>query len=235
MPDRPGYGATGGPATGPTGNADAVAAMLAGRGAAPAVVVGHSYGGVIALRLAQRHPAAASALVLVASAGTRSALSWPDRLLGLPLVGEAVAFAGMRGVGHVAHWTARRTRAAGLGRLTRALGMPPERLESHTAAWRSGDTWRSFAVEQRGLIEETPVIEAGLGALDLPVVVVAGRRDVVVPPRAADELAAALPRSELIWLAGGHLLPWQAAAEVADVIARVAADAAPGSASDVDA
>jgi pimeloyl-ACP methyl ester carboxylesterase len=66
MPDLPGYGHTPGLDSGPLGlaaHADWLADWLHGAGAAPAVVLGHSMGGVVALLLAERHPEAVSAVI----------------------------------------------------------------------------------------------------------------------------------------------------------------------------
>jgi len=52
--------------------ADAVAAAIAGRVDGPALVVGHSFGGQVALRLAERAPALVRALLLVVSSGIAS-------------------------------------------------------------------------------------------------------------------------------------------------------------------
>jgi pimeloyl-ACP methyl ester carboxylesterase len=52
--------------------ADVLALLAAREDMTPAAYVGHSFGGLVALRLALRHPAAVSALVLMASAGVSS-------------------------------------------------------------------------------------------------------------------------------------------------------------------
>jgi (E)-2-((N-methylformamido)methylene)succinate hydrolase len=52
--------------------ADAVAGAIEGRDGAPALVVGHSFGGQVALRLAVRHPRLVRGLVLVVSSGVAS-------------------------------------------------------------------------------------------------------------------------------------------------------------------
>ena len=52
--------------------ADAAAAAMQARAQAPAIVVGHSFGGQVALRLAVRHPALVRALLLVVSSGVAS-------------------------------------------------------------------------------------------------------------------------------------------------------------------
>lgn len=81
-PDRPGYGGTGGPALGLAANADALAGLLDHAGISAATVVGHSWGGGVALALAQRHPGRVSGLVLVASIGTAAGLGTFDRVRG---------------------------------------------------------------------------------------------------------------------------------------------------------
>src|SRR5919198_5327203 len=52
--------------------ADAVAAAIAARVEGPALVAGHSFGGQIALRLAERNPGLVRALLLVVSSGVAS-------------------------------------------------------------------------------------------------------------------------------------------------------------------
>ncbi|MFL5886032.1 MAG: alpha/beta fold hydrolase, partial [Thermoleophilaceae bacterium] len=56
VPDRPGYGSTGGRAAGIADNADALAGMLVDRGVDSAIVAGHSWGAGVAIALAERHP-----------------------------------------------------------------------------------------------------------------------------------------------------------------------------------
>ncbi|HZU78794.1 MAG TPA: alpha/beta hydrolase, partial [Acidimicrobiales bacterium] len=55
-PDRPGYGRSQQAPVSMRENADLLADMLAARAAAPAVVVGHSYGGGIAILMAAHRP-----------------------------------------------------------------------------------------------------------------------------------------------------------------------------------
>src|SRR4051812_38205880 len=71
IPDLPGHGGSTRLAATPTlaGFADRVATVLEHEEASPAVVVGHSLGGVVALRLAARRPDAVAAVVLAAAAG----------------------------------------------------------------------------------------------------------------------------------------------------------------------
>lgn len=69
VPDLPGHGGSEPlPAPSLSGFADAVATLLD----EPAAVFGHSLGGVVALRLAERHPGLVRSLVLAAPAGISS-------------------------------------------------------------------------------------------------------------------------------------------------------------------
>jgi pimeloyl-ACP methyl ester carboxylesterase len=93
VPDLPGHGASDPlPAASITGFADAVAELLD----EPTGVVGHSMGGLVALRLAERRPELVRGLVLAAPAGISS--SSRAALVFLTLVGivKPARFAGRR-------------------------------------------------------------------------------------------------------------------------------------------
>ncbi|CAM3918274.1 alpha/beta fold hydrolase [Smaragdicoccus niigatensis] len=71
-------------------DADRVAEVVS----APAIVVGHSRGGLVATALAERHPELVKRLVLVNATPTRdsriSATGLSERILEIPLVGEVI-------------------------------------------------------------------------------------------------------------------------------------------------
>ena len=81
--DRPGYGASPRSAGGFTAGARAVLADLDARGIDRAVLVGHSYGGGVALATAQLAPERVEALILLAGVGP-GCLTWADRVLAGP-------------------------------------------------------------------------------------------------------------------------------------------------------
>ncbi|MGH9297771.1 MAG: alpha/beta fold hydrolase, partial [Acidimicrobiales bacterium] len=87
----------------------------------------------------------------------------------------------------------------------------------------TGRERRSFLVEQRALIDETPSIESRLPRLYVPTAIVQGTSDHIVPAHAARSLAALIPGAELILCHGaGHLLPFDQEETVAGVVRRYA-------------
>src|ERR1700729_204744 len=108
--DRPGYGSSHLPAGGFAANARAVLDDLDARGITRAVLVGHSYGGGVALSAAALAPGRVEAVVLLASVGPGCLTIW-DRLLAAPGAGQLCALAAWR----LTPWMAR-ARLAGIAR-----------------------------------------------------------------------------------------------------------------------
>jgi pimeloyl-ACP methyl ester carboxylesterase len=223
VPDRPGWGASPEPATGIAENAawleQALAALV---GTEPVLVVGHSFGGGVAIRLALGRPHRVRALVLVSSIGRDEALSPLDRALARPVMGEGIVRGGVfaaRRVGRLVRRTLEgRDRHAEIA--NRVENVPVLRA-------LAGDepiterAWRSFLVEQKALVGETRLLEQALATVSVPTVVIAGSRDHIVPPPATRALASAIPGAELITVPdAGHLLPTEAPDVVAAAIVR---------------
>jgi len=213
-PDRPGYGANTAPVTSMAANAEFLAGILRTAGATPAVVVGHSYGGGIALLLAAGHPELVAGLVLVASVGGAGSVTAVDRVLAAPVVGSAAMLAGVFTIGRV------------LPEVRRRAGVLPEPwrwwAETHLPDDRYGQAplralWRVVSTEQRALVAEIGDIQAAAREVAVPATVVTGTRDPIVPPGAAVHLAAAIRGAELVTVARtGHFVP----RDRPDVVAR---------------
>lgn len=182
-------------------------------GVRDAVVVGHSMGGMTVQAFAAQHPDALArhvrAIVLVATAagglGVRGAAPLAGAAIASPLVERMMT--SPRG-----HWLVRRT-----------VGKGPRRAQ--LAATRdlfvatAPDVRRDFLLAMLAMD-----LQAGLAGIDVPTTVVIGTRDRLTPPRLGRRLAAALPNSRLVELAGrGHMLPFEAPDDVADAIAEAAA------------
>jgi pimeloyl-ACP methyl ester carboxylesterase len=93
VPDLPGHGGSSAlPATTLAGFADVLARLLDG----PTDVVGHSMGGVVALRLAERHPALVRSVVLAAAAGISSSTRLTEIAITLAGIVQPARLAGRR-------------------------------------------------------------------------------------------------------------------------------------------
>jgi pimeloyl-ACP methyl ester carboxylesterase len=214
--DRPGYGSSQLPAGGFAANARAVVDDLDARGTERAVLVGHSYGGGVALSAASLAPHRVEAVVLLASVGPGCVNGW-DRLLAAPGAGPLCALAAWQ----LTPWIAR----ARLAWLARRRGRPL-RPDEHVywsiwghASREHGPLWRTFLAEQRALLRELDELESAIPSVQAPVLLLADPQDHVVPVDTARRLAQALPDARLHLIQGaGHHLPRRAPVAVADAI-----------------
>jgi pimeloyl-ACP methyl ester carboxylesterase len=215
--DRPGYGASRRPAGGFASGARALLADMDARGIDQAVLVGHSYGGGVALAAARLAPERVAGLVLLASVGP-GCLTGADWPLAAPVSGELCAFMAWQ----LTPWLAR----AGLAAVARLRRRPLAANEFvNLQVWGyanrdHGGLWRSFLAEQRALVRELDELAASLPEVSQPVLLIADAQDKIIPVRATHRLAAALPDARVQLLNGrGHHLPRRAAPRIADAIA----------------
>jgi pimeloyl-ACP methyl ester carboxylesterase len=222
-PDRVGYGATPGEAVGVADNAELAAQLLIDAGVGPTTVVAHSWAGGVAVLLALRHPELVKSLVLVGAACTPDSLTTLDFWLNLPVIGDALTVVGLFGISEVLP-VARLLAGSVRPPLGDWLGaVLPDYGVMGDARGATGRPKRSFMTEQRALTAEMGSISGALATLDLPVEVVAGDWDLVVPPGAAVTLARAIPDAELTLVPrAGHFLARDAPEELAGVIRRAA-------------
>lgn len=211
VPDRPGY--DGGAAGGFARNADALAALLAATRVPRVVVVGHSWGGGVALRMALDHPAQVAGLCVVGSVGSAQAITRTDVLLSRPglrqLAGLVISRSASMTPGLLVKATGSRLRPA---RRNQLRTVARQRSTRHAAV--------AFAVEQQALVREGPELARRLHDVAVPCLVVSGDRDRTVPPAASADLAARIPGALLHTLSGGHLLPVEHPQLVAEQIRR---------------
>ena len=197
IPDLPGHGASSPlPAPTLTGFADVVAEILD----EPVDVLGHSMGGVVALRLAERHPSLVRSLVLAAAAGISSSTRFAEITIALTGLIQPGRIAGRR-VGLVA-----RSR-----RLRRFV------FEGFEVANADLLTERAVHGFLRGPTMHTDALGAGLALVaddprqDLdrvrcPVLVLWGARDKQVPLEDGFEYARRLGAPLRVIADCGHLL-----------------------------
>ena len=213
IPDRPGYGRTGGRAAGFTGNVRAALALLDSRGVERAAVAGHSWGAGVALAMALEAPDRVRSLTLVAPVTPLDDLGRVDRLLADPRVGPRVAFGTMRFLGYALERPWLRRRITGF-----LPGYGSDRARELAREWRDGRAWKSFYVEQRALFDELPQLRPRLADVRVPATVVVADRDRVADPSNGRALADAIGARVVEIPGAGHLLPMREPRRVAEAI-----------------
>lgn len=192
--DLPGFGAAPPPpaAWGSADYAEAILPVLA-ETQTPVVVLGHSFGGRVAVRLAARHPEAVGALVLTGVPLLRS--SGPRR-------------------------PRRRYRAARF--LHRAGLLKASRMEDLRQRYGSTD-YRAAQGVMRDVLVRTvnEDYDDALAHLRCPVALVWGSDDDVAPVAVAQAVAARLPSATVLEVpSAGHLTPLTAPGALRDAVVR---------------
>ena len=192
VPDRPGYGRTGGTAANFEGNAARLAELLDGLGVERAIVTGYSWAGGVALAFGEMFPERTAGLVLAASVGPGEDFRWEDRVLAAPLVGEAV---GRPHVGD-ARPPPRQPVGPARGRPTTV----PESPGDGQPCWAGIDRGEHPHPGMAGVRDRAAGSAPGSRQPRIPPGgrnwrpgVINGSADRLVPPRVGDALAAAIP------------------------------------------
>jgi len=202
VPDLPGHGGSSPLPAAPTLSpfADVVAELAERERVFPATVVGHSLGGLVALRLALRHPEAVRTLVLAAAAGISSGTRARQAALTTILLARpARIVAPFRGLVTRVPWL--RYPVFGYFEAADPLALSPEAVEGflqpaelHTDVFDAG----------RALVRDDPRVD--LGTVRCPCLVLSGARDHMVPVADALEYARRLRAPLRIVPDCGHLL-----------------------------
>jgi 3-oxoadipate enol-lactonase len=216
IPDLPGHaGSTPLPAA-PTlsGYADALAALCAAEEIAGADVFGHSLGGVVALRLAERHPQLVKRLILAAAAGISSSTRLAEVTITLAGIVQPGRIAGRR-VDRIARSPPLRRLVFGWSEVSNAESLTERAVHGflrgptmHTDAFGAG----------RALVRDDP--RKDLDRVTCPVLVLWGARDRQVPLEDGYEYARRLRAPIRVIADCGHLL----IGERPDVCARAVSD-----------
>ena len=169
---------------------DDAAALIDALGAAPAIVIGRSYGGNVALDLALRYPDRVRALALLEGGPetlSESAMQWlADLERELFAAAEeditTVAERLIRGVAGGGAWEE----------------LPPEARQIFTY------NGPAIVAELRGGILEIGVEQ--LGSITQPTLLLGGRDSLPAFVQVANIMAKAMPRAQVEWVEGGHLI-----------------------------
>lgn len=223
--DRPGFGHSERPRRGlwtADKQADLLHNALHQLGVVRPVVVGHSWGAIVAMAMAVRHEADTAGVV--ALSGYYFWTLRPDVLLAgigaLPVVGDILRYT----VSPLLNWLL-------MPLVKHALFSPgavPARFRAafSTAMAVRPSQIRATAEDGALMIPSAIALQDAYGTLTLPVVIMAGQGDKVVFKRRAEQLRAAIGGSVLHVIPGaGHMVHYQATRQVAEAVESVASRA----------
>ena len=217
--DRPGFGHSPrgtGRFQSPEQQADLLAAALRKLGAQRAIIFGHSWGTLVALALAIRHPSAVAGLVL--ASGYYFPTPRPDALLfsppAIPLIGDVLAYTVWPLISRLT-WRllmqqlfAPAAVSQRLSRCLKPLALRPTQV-------------RAAAAESASMIPAANRLSDHYRDIRAPVTIIAGDGDRIVSPEQAHRLQGALRISSLELANGvGHMVHHSAPELVTAVIDR---------------
>jgi 3-oxoadipate enol-lactonase len=195
--DGPGHGASDPPPRGWTlaQHATALVEVLDTLGVARAVLAGHSWGGMVSLRAALAAPHQVAGVGLVNTPLTRT--RGPARL------GFRAQQILLRATGPTPFFA---RRAAAALHDAESLAHRPELVE-RTVARMAGRRGSVLADAVRAVVLDPPDMIDELARLTVPVAVIAGRHDYVLPPALRSTLRATAPAAGITLVEGGHISP----------------------------
>lgn len=196
--DRPGHGQSdvgGRQNILPDGQADAIAVLMRKRGMRKAIVVGHSFGGAIALELAVRHPEMVRGLVLLSPAAYpwKGGVAWYYDAASVPVAGSIFSVLVAPPLGLLA-----------IDRAAREVFAPNRRPDDYiekTRAWQalSPIAFRHNAQEVAALSKWAETASSAYAGIRTPTVIITGDADEIVSPDIhARQLARNIRGSRLI-------------------------------------
>lgn len=220
--DRPGFADTGGSALTMREQADVIADGLRALSVERALLVGHSYGGTVALTIARRHPELVGGIVLAAPMGG-------GRGMPLAMRNEArgLLFVTVPGIGDVL----RKTVGWGITKLvvrrafSRAFAPSPVDPEYATASYSltlRTDTLRSLYANRIDFNRDFDWLDRHLDDVTVPVGIVRAVDDAMVGSWSAVGLRDYLPSVVSFQECdGGHMIPYTRPETIAEAIGAV--------------
>jgi len=220
--DRPGFGYSSGGYVSFDRQLATLEALLQALHIQRPLLVGHSYGGTIAIGFAERHPSEISGLVLVDAAAAGEHLGFYDKaqahlvkFLQLPVIHEiaSATFSQLlttvsvkKGDDEAFH--------------PNAVAPAHEKRLLEVNSTR-GDL-EAFAGEQLAANGVIDGIDKHLGTIALPTIVIQGLDDQLVEPAHGRRLAASIPGAQLSVVPGGHMVPYTHPAAIAGAVSSLA-------------
>jgi len=211
--DRPGCGYSTRPYAVPAslrGQADTIAALIAALGLERPIIVGHSYGGAVALALALNHPAAIGGLALVAPlthAQDAAPAAFRDLVISSRLIRKLVA------------WTVAAPVSMAAGAEVLDVVFHPDAAPADFAtaaggllALRPGQFFAASS-DLVSVNDELPAMIERYASIRVPVAILFGRSDQILShERHGIAMQSKIPGLTVTLVDGGHMLPLAAPA-----------------------
>ena len=221
--DRPGHGHSERPNHRPITvevQAEMLRATLTQLGLERPIVVGHSWGGSLALVYALQFPDEISGVVLLAPAAYESddGVSFLSKLPGWPVIGDVLNFLFTP---LLSAWLVR----TDIAKAFAPDPVPKKYLRHVLAEWTRPKKVKWYSVDDALLNESLPKFADRYPEINVPVVIVTGDADQIVPAEQnAERLYRALPQSHLNLLPQtGHQIPFTRPEAVLAAIDHIAA------------
>lgn len=212
--DRPGYAWSEGKPLSFTEQVDAIHEAAKTLGIDRAVVVGHSFGGLVTLGMAIRHGDFVDRMLLLAPAagGTRVG---EDRMRQARLI-QKLQRPGIRQLADLLFLRIVRRHASRIGAAAAYGESPQTERQRHLAesVLARHNSIAALANDRLLFNDAERLVTANLGRIECPSVIVHGEDDQTVLLRNAERLAAALPNTKLEVVEGDHQLPSKNTAQV---------------------
>ena len=221
--DRPGFGYSDGGYHSFDRQLTLLHDLLDARGIARPVVVGHSYGGTLALGYADRYPDVVRGLVLVDAAAGGEHSGWFQRVQSRFV--QFLSWPVVQPLADVTFSQVVRTASAKQADTAAFDPNPVDPAHEHRvlAINMRHEDLDAYAGEQLhadGVIE---ALDKRLSSIATPAVVIQGDHDQFVKPAHGRAIAAALPHAQLVMVSGGHMAPYVHPAVVAAAARRLLA------------
>lgn len=208
--DLPGYGRSDWPANAAFSISQlsaAVEAFLDSQNVAQTDLAGWSMGGWVAMRVALDQPQRIRRLVIFDSAGTRFTLTWDTSLFEPDTA----------------------TKLAALDNLLMPTAAPhvPDFIQRDIFRFVGKHGW-VVRRNMESMLTGADLLDGKLGALRMPMLIVWGKQDHIIPVSAGAAIHDAVPQSEFVVVDGcGHLAPGQCSAQIGPVFKGFLDEASP--------
>jgi len=220
--DRPGFGYSSGGYVSFDRQLSGIHALLSRLNVIRPILVGHSYGGTVALGYAERYPGETRGLVLVDAAAAGVHLGAFDEAQARLV--QALQLPVVRQIANATFGQLLLSVSANQGD-SKAFDPQPVNSGHHhrlLAINMTHGNLEAFAGEQLAANGVISNIDQRLRMIATPVVVIEGDHDQLVEPMFARRLAASLPDAHLVMVSGGHMVPYTHPATIAAAVSELA-------------